>query len=280
VAGIVVVFLGLLFMITVIQRATSPPIAATPIPPKTDLVVVTIHDIPIRTVLGEQHLTLIQVPVELVPLNALTEIDAAVGRISKIPMVAGEMVVAHHLADPTNIRGDLGFVLDDNQVLLAFPATDLMSQIDLIQAGDVVDILASLEQPVFPGQAGAALLPGELEEPEEELFTFNALQRVAVSAVVVEIVPARGAPAAASASTISEPGATPQPTPTPQPSQILAQAILLAVSPQDALVLKHIKDAGGIIDIVLRSPTSTARFELNPVMSEYLRDRYELVISQ
>ena len=54
----------------------------------------------------------------------------------------------------------------------------------------------------------------------------------------------------------------------------------MALSPQDALVLKHIKDAGGIIDIVLRAPTSEARFELSPVMAEYLRDRFELVISR
>ncbi|MCK4692508.1 MAG: hypothetical protein KAT23_02700, partial [Anaerolineales bacterium] len=79
---------------------------------------------------------------------------------------------------------------------------------------------------------------------------------------------------------LAEAEATPQPTPTPQPSQIEPQAILIALSPQDALVLKHLKDAGGIIDIVLRAPTSDQLFELNPVMSEYLKDRYELVISR
>ncbi len=78
----------------------------------------------------------------------------------------------------------------------------------------------------------------------------------------------------------TEAEATPQPTPTPQPSEIEPQAILLALSPQDALVLKHLKDAGGVIDIVLRAPTSELPFVLNPVMAEYLKDRYELVISR
>ena len=52
--------------------------------------------------------------------------------------------------------------------------------------------------------------------------------------------------------------------------------ILLALDPQDALVLKHLKDSGAIVDIVLRSPTSRQLFELEPVMPEYLVDRYKL----
>ncbi len=45
-------------------------------------------------------------------------------------------------------------------------------------------------------------------------------------------------------------------------------------------MLKHIIDSGGIIDIVLRAPTATVRFELSPVMADYLRDRFELVITR
>jgi hypothetical protein len=69
---------------------------------------------------------------------------------------------------------------------------------------------------------------------------------------------------------------TPQPQPTPQPSQIRIRAYLLALLPQDALVLKHLKDQGAIFDIVLRAPTSNQLFDLSPVTSEYLMDRYEL----
>jgi hypothetical protein len=54
------------------------------------------------------------------------------------------------------------------------------------------------------------------------------------------------------------------------------RAYLLAVSPQDALVLKHLQDAGGNFDFVLRSPTSTELYELTPVISDYLNDRYQL----
>jgi len=246
-------------------------------------VLVTTHDIPLRALLKVQDVALVEVPVELAPPNALHEISQVLDRITKIPLVTGEIVMEHHLADPTNIKQDLAFIIGDDQVLMAFPATDLMSQINMLQPGDIVDILVSIEQPVLPGQIGSVNLFAEEGEVEEELFTFNALQRIEISAMVVEIIPTRqtGSTTSSTASTgLAEAEATPQPTPTPQPSQIEPQAILIALSPQDALVLKHLKDAGGMIDIVLRAPTSDQLFELNPVMSEYLKDRYELVISR
>jgi hypothetical protein len=43
-------------------------------------------------------------------------------------------------------------------------------------------------------------------------------------------------------------------------------------------VLKHLKDIGAQFDFVLRSPTSTEIFDLTPINSDYLMDRYELEI--
>jgi pilus assembly protein CpaB len=281
--GIVAVVAGVFLISTILRQSVSPLPQATPLPPRTESVVVVTHDIPIRALLRVQDLTLVEVSVEFVPPNALNEIGAALDRITKIPLVAGEIVMEHHLVDPTNIKDDLAFVIEDDQVLMAFPATDLMSQINLLQPGDLVDILVSIEQPVLPGQAGSGGMFGEEAEEEDELFTFSALQRVEISAFVVEIKPMRQTSSTASGTasvSLTEAEATPQPTPTPQPSEIEPRAILLALSPQDALVLKHLKDAGGVIDIVLRAPTSERFFELSPVMSEYLKDRYELVIAR
>jgi len=56
------------------------------------------------------------------------------------------------------------------------------------------------------------------------------------------------------------------------------EAYLLALSPQDALMLKHFKDTGATFDIVLRAPTSTTLFELQPVNQDYLVDRYGFVV--
>jgi pilus assembly protein CpaB len=279
--GIAIALVGIFIVFRLIQRVTLPVSQPTPAPPITEKVLVTTHDIPIQTLLQPDDLTLIDVPVELSSPNTLHDIESAVEKITKVPLVSGEILMRHHLADPTNIQGDVAFILEDDQVLMAFPAEDLMSQINILQPGDLVDILVSLEQPVLPGQVGFTDATGEEEKPEEVLFTFNALQRIAISAIVVEVTPTRQTSSSTAAGTRSaEAEGTPEPTPTPAPSQIEPQAVLIALSPQDALILKHLKDAGGIVDIVLRSPTSNQLFELDPVMPEYLRDRYDLVITR
>jgi hypothetical protein len=51
---------------------------------------------------------------------------------------------------------------------------------------------------------------------------------------------------------------------------------MLAMNPQDALVLKYLIDTGGNFDIVLRNPNANQLFELEPVFDEYLLDRYQL----
>jgi Flp pilus assembly protein CpaB len=206
IAGTFVVVIGLAFLAAILRGAAVALPAATPIPPRTIAVLVTTHDLPIRALLQPEDLTLLSVPVELAPLDALSNLESAVGRITKIPLVAGETVAAHHLADPTNVSHDLAFIIGDDQVLMAFPATDLMSQINILQPGDFVDILASIEQPVLPSQAGPA---SEQQEPDKELFTFSALQRIEVSAIVVKIVPSRrtGGVTTSAARTDSKPAA-------------------------------------------------------------------------
>lgn len=282
VVGIAIALVGIFIVYQLIRRVTTPAPQPTPLPVITEGVLVTTQDIPIQTLLGAEDLMVLQVPVEFASPKALSSIEEAVGKITKVPLVSGEILMEHHLADPTNIQGDVAFVLEDEQVLMAFPADDLMSQINILDPGDLVDILVSLEQPVLPGQIGFTDATGEEEGPEEVLFTFSALQRVSITAIVVEITPSRQTTSSTTASgaRTAEAEGTPQPTPTPEPSQIEPQAVLLALDPQDALILKHLKDAGGIVDIVLRAPTSEQFFELNPVMPEYLRDRYDLVITR
>lgn len=285
VIGILLAISGIFVINGIIRSSLSPRPAATQPPPITEAVVVTTHDITLGTVLKAGDLTTIDLPVGFAPAQALRSVDSAVGRITKIQLVSGEMVIPSHLADPTNVQHDLSFVIEDSQVLMAFPATDLMSSLDLLQRGDMVDILASVKEPVLPQQAGVNPQTGQETQPEDTLFTFNALQRVQISAMIVEIVQARntgntGNAISSASSGLTGEESTPEPTPTPAPSQIQAKAVLLALSPQDALVLKHLKDSDATFDIVLRAPSSNQLFESQPVSPQYLMDRYELEISK
>jgi pilus assembly protein CpaB len=277
--GLVLALVGILFVLFVVRQITAPIVQATPIPPVTLSVVVTNRALPVRTVLQRDDLTVVEMPVEFVPLDAVSDPDDAVGKIAMIPMTAGELLMRHHLVDPTNVSPqELGFIIDEDQVVMAFPATDLMSQVDVLQPGDLVDILMSVEVPVLPEEVGGLVASDAQAEQEEDtiLYTFNALQRITIQAIVVEVLPEQRTTGAAT-TTRTTVGGTPAPTPTPGPERLEAQAILVAVSQQDALVLKHLKDAGGTADIVLRAPTADQLYELDPVSAEYLKDRYELV---
>lgn len=279
--GLVLAVVGIVVVGNIVRSSLAPLPVATPIPPVTEKVVVTTHDVTLGAVLQAGDLAVVEVPVELVPLGVMRSPEEVVGRMTKIPLVSGEMVLPHHLADPTNVQHDLAFVLGDDQVLMAFPAGDLLSQLNLLQPGDLVDVLASFTAPVQRDEL--VIVADEEDQEEEVLFTFDALQRVTISAVIVEIIESRSRSSSSGALAGGDgplAQGTPQPTPTPAPSEVDVNAILLALSPQDALVLKHLKDSGAIIDIVLRAPTSNQNFELDPVMPDYMIDRYRLEVDR
>ncbi len=269
--GIALAVGGLYTLNRIIRQSLSPLPAPTPRPEITTKAVVATHDLPLGSVIRAGDVKLVDVPVELAPAGVISDVEQVIGRIIKVALVTGEMIMDHNLADPTNVNHDLGFVIGDNQVLMAFPAEDLMSNLSVLQRGDLIDVFVSMTV------AGAAPQEGGVVAESETIpgmVTFDAFQRTEITAIVVDIIQQ------SQQSTAQIPSAqgTPQPQPTPKPSEVRTRAYLLALSAQDALLLKHLKDTGATFDFVLRAPTSNTLFDLQPVYSDYLIDRYELVI--
>ena len=238
---------------------------------KTDIVVVT-RDLFLGDTLNESDLRLITVPVAAAPRNALKDPAAAVGKIIKTDLIQGEMLLSHNLADPTNNNQDLSFILSEDHVLLAFPATDLMSSESMVQRGDIIDIFATFTQEIENVGEQPTTDTGEQPEPQTRTFTVDSMQKVSVTAMVLEIIEEDGGgtstgllPGQTAAETIVKP-------------KTRARAYLLALDPQDALILKHLKDTNAIFDIVLRAPTSEVQFDLTPVTEDYIIEYYGLEI--
>jgi pilus assembly protein CpaB len=158
------------------------------------------------------------------------------------------------LLDPNvaDASGKLALVVAEEEVLMAFPAQDLMSNVGVLKPGDHVDLLFSLQLPTDRGVAmlleptgeeGEVVTGGAAGEGVEQ-FTFDLLQNLTIAALVGE----------------SE----------------SPQALLLTLTPQDALVLKYVKDAGGILDIVLRAPGAEQPFDVEPVDVDYILNRYQI----
>ena len=269
IVGVGLIGLGIVAINRVLRQSLNPPAQATPVVEATTSIIVTTHDLAVGAVLNREDIQLATFPISLVPRDALQTIEAALGKIAIVHLIQGEMVLQHHLADPTNVSHDVGYIIADNQVLMAFPANDLMSGLGVLQRGDNVDIFVTLTVAVSP----TLTTPGVGSSSQQEqkiprLFTFDAFQRIQITATVVEVVAELGS-------------STPlqgQAQPTPNPANAKIRAYLLALNAQDALVLKNLRDNGAIFDIVLRSPTSNQLFDISPVTEEYLLQRYKLQI--
>ncbi len=266
--GLIISLIGVFLILAGVFAAvrllnlTIVPASAQPTPqPETRLmVVVASHDIPSGRVLSQDDIVLEEIPLQYVPRDTISAFDLAVGKITKTDLFQGEMILSHNLANPTGQIYDIAYVLDDTHVLMAIPATDLMSREALIKRGDIIDVLATLSIPAEPSIGEQDLEDGDDLTPK--LVTFGAFQRLNITAIVIDIIQNEDVDAPIDGF--------------PEREQVVLQAYLIALDPQDALVLKFIKDNGGIFDFVLRAPTSTGEFELTPVTAEFIKELYGL----
>jgi Flp pilus assembly protein CpaB len=244
-AGVVLALLaGVLAFWAVLQASSqaATPAARTP----TVEVVVASRAIGARTVILPEDVEVRAAPVDIVPENAIHQVDAVVGWVTLNPLASGEMILSSDIVSPTIQAGYFALAMDKTKVAMAFPANDLMSSNNLLKPGDHVDLLFSIEVQETDASSG-------------ELVTFNALQNLEIAAIVQ--------PQDLETQAKAEVGGKARPL-----------AIVFALDPQDALVLKHLHDMGGTVDIVLRAPEAKERFSTQPVNQKYLIDRYQLRI--
>ena len=191
----------------------------------------------------------------------LTTWISLLGVYLKTEIFAGEMVLGHNVADPTNKIFDIAYVLDDKHVLMALPATDLISRQSIVQRGDIVDVLVSYESDLAPFGEGVVTTENTGETGTQQV-TFTAFQRLGITAMVIDI--------------INTDENTPVSVDSTQRQNLVVHAYLVALDPQDALVLKYLNDKGGIFDFVIRAPTSSGQFILTPVTAKYIKELYSL----
>ena len=238
-------------------------------------VVVAARAVAARTVLTAEDLALRELPIGAVPESALHELTAAEGKLTLSDLYADEIVVPERLLDANIVSNDqqTALHLSEDQVLMAIPAGDLMSQAGLLKSGDRVDLLVSVK---FPGQGLPMATPsadrkeqGASGSNEEELATFCILQNIEVAGLV-------GVPKGDGTALESSARVDPESTPAAVPNVQRPESILIIVSPQDALVLKYALDADGIQDILLRAAGVERQFETQPVNADYVVNRYQI----
>jgi len=258
IAGVVVAALAGGVAFIALTRATTEGFRVTDVVAPQENVVIVSRTVNVHDVLTAENVEVRQMPVDAIPEGALRDIEQVLGKITLVPLYPGEMLLPQRLLDP-NVRppdGRTALVLADDNVLMAFPADDLINQVNVLQAGDHVDFLFTYEMPIdretgfLPvAPAEGVVGPAQEEEAPTETLTFNLLQNVPIAAVVRQL---------------NEEG---QPTGAPR-------ALLLTITPQDALVLKYMKDVGAVVDLVLRAPGAEGQFAVDPVDLDYVINGY------
>lgn len=273
VVGIFLLVIGIGAAVLLIQRLNTQTQAQAQQAEvvKTSIVVMS-RDMKLGDRINAGDVSMAEVPVEVVPRDAVTSLEAAQGKMLKADMVQGEMLLAHNLADPTNDSHDLSYILADDHVLLAFPADDLMSRENIIQRGDVIDILATFQEKVKKVGDTTTVTTSGTEEPVMRSFTVDTFQKVSITAMVLDVVSSDQNQN--TGVDLTDQNATTAASRT----NTKISAYLLALAPQDALVLKHLKDMEATFDFVIRAPTSTVQYDLTPVTEEYITELYGLEI--
>jgi Flp pilus assembly protein CpaB len=221
---------------------------------QTATVVVALVDMAPRTVLTDTALALRQVPIEVVPVGAVTTLDEARGKLTLDAVSAGEILLSRRLADPTNKSQNIAFTMPEGKVAIALPGSDRLTRSGALKAGDKVDLLFSLDT------AGGSGDP-------KTLVTLSAIQNLEITAIVLPS-------ALAEAVGRSSLGKTSGDVRTGEVEPVL----LVAVDPQDALVLKYLIDANAVMDVALRAATDEQVRGVESVTIDYMADRYQFAV--
>jgi Flp pilus assembly protein CpaB len=259
IAGVIVAALAGGVAFIALSRATAQQAQTAQIQTPRNSVVVAIRTVEARRQLTAADVELREVAVEAVPEGAIVDMEKAVGMITLVDLYPGEVLLSQRLLDP-NVEapgGRLALVMAEDEVLMAFPAGDLINTLNVLKAGDQVDFHFTYSLPI--GRETGLLPFGQQQQGDEEgaegepqeTVTFSLLQNITLAAVV-----------RARNDEGQETGAP--------------QGLLLAVSPQNALVLKYMKDVGATVDLVLRAPGAEGQFPVEPVDLDYILNGYIL----
>ncbi len=155
---------------------TGTPAASAPTPtPQTRAVVVLSQPVARGDEIDENHLTTIQVPLDMVPPNSFEKPEEVVGRRARLDLGAGQYLTKELVLNPDEILkpqgSDWALVIDPGKVAFSIPISRLAAVSYAPQPGDHVDVIATLLmvdldtdfQTLLPNQTAGVVSPGNVE---------------------------------------------------------------------------------------------------------------------
>ena len=180
------------------------------------------------------------------------------GKITLVELYPGEIILAPRLVDPNVILGGraAGAGSGGGRCPDGLPGRDLMSRTGVLKPGDHVDLLFSLAFPPTVRWRGRRRQPDLQKRPMVEVRARR-----------------RKRPLSISCRTSRSPHRHRE-SDRRRHAEHRAQGHPADREPQDALVLKHVKDSDGVLDVVVRAPGNERPSEAGPVDFDYVINRY------
>jgi Flp pilus assembly protein CpaB len=260
-AGLVLALLAAGISYFAFQQAVAERASAVEEEP-TQTVVVAKQPINERAVIRLADISTEERPVEEVPSGSVFKTDDAVGRIAARSIQPGQVLLAQNLiesfpsaggVEPAEVlTGTVNFdqALGDELVAFALPVTDKLSKEGILLAGDHVDLLFSTD--VVGAQEGSG---GKV--------SIYAIQDLEVLQIIYQPPPAE-----------EEEGTNVADEAGSEPAALVPKTLILAIEPQDAVVLKYAIDTASPLDLVLRGKDNERTFDVDAVHINTISERY------
>jgi Flp pilus assembly protein CpaB len=233
-------------------------------------VVIATGDILARTEIAASMVNVRTVPDDLVQAGAATKIEDVVGKFSPDAITKGAVINTQKIG-PVAVKNAPSFRIEKGKVMYVMPVSFAGSQplslatVNALRSGDRVDLLyttINAPQGLSPEQVLANPIP---YLQTRIMLQDLRIQEIGSYAADGSLVPASGDP--------SGKGAAPS---------MAGANIIFIVQPEEALVLKWLKDAttyykSSNIEMVLRSPADDLQADNNLVVNfNYMQQKYNL----
>lgn len=233
----------------------------------TTLVVAAAADIPPRTEIAASMLTVTTIPDPLIQAGAATRVEDVAGQFTPDGFIKGEVINTRKLG-PQALKNTPSYSIEKGKVMyvmpVSFTGTEFsITRVNALRAGDRVDLLyttVDVPQNLSPAQRDQVLA-----DPIPYLQTRIMLQDLQIQDIGSYAADGTLVPA------VSASGAT-----------VSNASIIFVVTPEEALVLKWLKDAAVFyhnsnVEMVLRSPTDDQPNDNSLVINyNYMRQKYNL----
>lgn len=233
----------------------------------TTMAIVAAADIPARSEIAASMLSVTTIPDPLIQADAATKVEDVAGKFTPDGFVKGEVISSRKLA-PAAYKSTPSYSIEKGKVMyvmpVAFTGTELsITRVNALRAGDRVDLLYTTVD--APRNLSVDQRDQVRADPIPYLQTRIMLQNLRIQEI----------------GSYGPDGAL-VPAATTGASSLSNASIIFVVTPEEALVLKWLRDAAvfykeSSVEMVLRSPTDDQQADTSLVVNlNYMQQKYNL----